>query len=266
MAVSLRSPMRHAATGIAVGLGLVSIVVQRGTTDAGRQPRGEALIAVAANFTATAAALADSFHRSNACTVVVSAGSSGTLYAQIRNGAPYDAFLSADTLRPARLEQEGLAVPKSRFTYAYGRLALWAPQSGGQDGESWLRDEAYRHLAIAMPSTAPYGAAAEQVLHRLGIYALVAHKVVRGESVAQTYQFVASHNAQLGFLAYAQVRREPATHVWLVDHSLYDPIRQDAVLLKRASNNTCVAQFLDFVRSELGRRIIERHGYATGPE
>jgi molybdate transport system substrate-binding protein len=228
----------------------------------GASHTSDAVVAVAANFGAAARALTGAFQDETGNQITVTLGSSGTLYAQIVNGAPFDAFLSADTLRPALLERRGHAVAGTRFTYAVGRLALWSRDSAlARRGSLALDSETYRHLAIAMPATAPYGAASEQVLRRLGLWDRVAGRLVRGESIAQTYQFVATGNAELGFVALSQVIERPAESYWLVPDSLHDPIAQQAVLLERGRHNAMALGFLEFVGSDRGAAILARFGY-----
>jgi len=255
------SPPRHIVLNLVTGALLSCLSILQGTS----QPPGEdALIGVAANFARVAEVLAESFHRSESCTVIVSSGSSGTLYAQIRHGAPFDAFLSADTIRAARLEQEGFAVVDSRFTYARGKLALWVPSAEpGDDLAAVLREGSFRHLAMAMPSTAPYGAAAQQVLERLGLLETMRPKMVRGENVTQAHQFVASGNAELGFVAYSQVIDRPASQVWIVDEDLYEPVLQQAVLLEHGTSNACARAFLTYLRTDQATTLIRQFGYAA---
>ncbi len=224
----------------------------------------ETLVAVAANFVAAGDAIAKSFDDEHACTVRLSAGSSGTLYAQIRNGAPFELFLSADTIRPARLEAEGFAAPGSRFTYARGKLALWVPSADvGDDLAAVLREGSFRHLAMAMPATAPYGAAAQQVLERLGLLEVLSPKIVRGENATQAHQFVASGNAELGFVAYSQVIDRAASQVWIVDEDLYEPVLQQAVLLDAGASNACAHAFLEYLHTDQAATLIRQFGYAT---
>ncbi len=229
---------------------------QAGTTDV--------VIAVAANFRPVADVLAAAFQHETPYRVIISSGSSGTLYAQVRNGAPFHAFLSADTLRPAWLERDGLAVRGSRFTYARGQLALWAPHHdlSAIDPHELLANGEFRFLAIAMPATAPYGEAAERFLRSIGQWDRLAKRIVRGESVTQAYQFVASGNADLGLIAYAQVMREDRTHVWLVPADSNALIDQQAVLLEKGRSHAGAIAFLDFLRTETARGVMRRAGYA----
>lgn len=257
------SQLRRIVLGVAIGA-LLPCATLGGNT---QRPPEDALIAVAANFAYVAEFLADSFRTKGGCSVIVSSGSSGTLYAQIRHGAPFHAFLSADTLRVARLEQDGFVVPASRFTYARGTLALWAPSADAGDNPSAvLRHGSFRHLAIAMPSTAPYGAAAQQVLEHMDVLEAVRSKIVRGENVTQAYQFIASGNAELGFVAYSQVIERPASQVWIVDEELYEPVLQQAALLKSGSDNICARTFLDYLHTDQAAMVIRRFGYATGAD
>jgi molybdate transport system substrate-binding protein len=226
--------------------------------------RAEVHVACAANFANVQARLSEVFTRGSGHTVVVSTGSSGQLYAQIRNGAPFDVFLSADSERPARLEQDSFAVARSRFVYALGRLALYGPgldsvRAGGVD----LRDARYRTIAIANPATAPYGDAALQVIARLGLRDRVTDRLIRGESIAQTFQFVESRAAVLGFVAYSQVRSKPARTFWLVPLDYHDPISQEAVLLRRGESNPAARAYVEFLKGEVASRVIASFGYAT---
>ena len=224
----------------------------------------EVKAAVAANFTATMKELAAKFEAKTGDKVTLSFGSSGKLYTQIVNGAPYDVFLSADTARPEQLEQEGGAVKGSRFTYAMGRLALWSAQPELVDAEGTvLNSEKFERLAIANPKTAPYGAAAVEVLQGLGLYEKIEPRIVQGDNIAQTYQFVATGNAQLGFVALAQVKAKPSGSWWQIPQDYYTPIRQDAVLLKSAADNKAARALLDYLRSPEAKQIIEQSGYGV---
>ncbi|HET9982190.1 MAG TPA: molybdate ABC transporter substrate-binding protein [Longimicrobiales bacterium] len=243
-----------------LGLALAAVAVSGGARGA---QRGVVHVAVAANFAGVQELLAQRFTRATGYEVRASAGSTGQLYAQARNGAPFDVFLSADAERPRRLELDGLAVPGSRFTYAAGRLALYAPSLDTVRGAPELRARRWRHLAIADPKTAPYGAAAQEVLRRLGLAAAVADRLVRGENIGQTLQFVRSGAAELGFVAYSQVLGEPARRYWLVPRSLHAPVMQDAALLRAGAANPAARAYLRFLRGDEARRIIESHGYDT---
>jgi molybdate transport system substrate-binding protein len=226
----------------------------------------EVQLAVAANFAAPAKHLAERFAQgSGGHKVLISTGSTGKFYAQIKNGAPFDVLLSADAETPSRMEKEGLVVPGQRFTYALGKLVLWSPQANLVDerGEV-LRKQAFRRLSIANPRLAPYGAAAQQVMEKLGVWSGLQERLVLGENIAQAYQFVSSGNAELGFVAYSQIRdpdRATTGSFWLVPQTLYAPIQQDAALLIRAEGNQAARQFLAFLRSAPARELILAYGY-----
>lgn len=221
-------------------------------------------VAVAANFTATMKQIATAFTRDTGNKVLLSFGSTGSLYAQIRNGAPYDVFLAADARRPQLLEQAGLAVPGSRFSYAIGRLVLWSARPDLIDarGEVLERGD-FARLAIANPRTAPYGAAAKQVLEQLGLWARLQPRIVRGENIAQTHQFVASGSAELGFVALSQVAQTPGGSRWVVPEKLYTPIHQQAVLLKRSADQPPARALMAYLKGPAAQRIIHDFGYAT---
>ena len=222
----------------------------------------EIRVAVATNFTAAMAALVERFEAHGAHEVLVSFGSTGNHYAQIKNGAPFDAFFSADVERPRLLEQEGVAVAGSRFLYAVGRLALWSSRVGYVDGDGRVLETGdFRHLAIANPELAPYGAAARDVLTARGVWDSVQPRLVRGQDIGQAYSFVATGNAELGFVAYAQIKKpdgKATGSYWLVPESLHQPIEQQAVLLR---DTPAARAFLEFVQSEEARAIIRDYGY-----
>ncbi len=226
---------------------------------------GEVQVAVAANFTAPMQAIARQFEQDTGHKAVAAFGATGQFYAQIKNGAPFDVFLAADDVRPARLEAERQTVPGSRFTYATGSLALWSAQPGYVDGQgAVLKQNAFRHLAIANPKAAPYGLAATQVLDKLGLAAAVKPKIVQGQSIAQTQQFVASGNAELGFVALSQVYKDgqlSAGSAWLVPGELHDPIKQDAVILAKGKDNPAAQAFVDYLKSPKAAAIIKSYGY-----
>lgn len=219
-------------------------------------------VAAATNFAEPLAALGELFRRESGHRLVVSSGSSGQLYAQISHGAPYDIFLSADAERPERLEEEGKAVPGTRFTYALGILVLWRPSGSLTDGEAALREDAFLHLALANPRLAPYGLAARQTLEALGLWEPLQPRLVLGENVGQAYSLVATGNAPLGLIALSQIQhpgRQVRGGVWEVPEELHEPVVQDAVLLK---DQPAAREFLDFLRSPRARQVIEAHGYS----
>lgn len=220
-------------------------------------------VAVAANFTVPAKEIAAKFEAESGHSVDLSFGSTGQLYAQITQGAPFDIFMSADSARAQKAVQAGLAVAGSRFTYAIGRLVLWSAKPGFVDdhGAVLKRDE-FARLAIAKPATAPYGAAAIEVMKGMGVYESMRPKLVVGESVSQTLQFVATGNADLGFVALSQVIERNDGSRWVVPDALYAPILQDAVLLKTGDDNASAKAFISFMKSKAALRIIQRYGYA----
>lgn len=217
-------------------------------------------VAVAANFTRTANEIGTAFRDQTGIDVQFSFGSSGTLFAQIAQGAPFDVFLSADAARPARAVEDGLAVKDSLFTFALGRLALYAPQ--GMPKEKLVAGN-FTHIAIADPQQAPYGTAAIETLKALDLIGKVRGRRVTGANVTQTLQFVESGNAELGFVAFSQVINKPKTTVWIVPAKDYAPITQDAVLLTGAANNPDAEAFIGFLNSPMARSLIEKAGYGV---
>jgi molybdate transport system substrate-binding protein len=240
---------------------LLAIALLLGPTQAQAET---ALIAVAANFSKPSERLIQAFVAGTDHDIKVSTGSTGALAAQIRNGAPFMAFLAADEERPKQLEAEGLAVAGTRFTYAVGRLVLWGPDPRwiALDPATSLANPELKHLAIANPEVAPYGRAAEETLTALGLWDAIQPKLVRGEDVSQTFQFVASGNAELGFVALSQVIDRSGSR-WDVPQDLYTPIRQQAVLLAPGKDNEAAKAFLDFLRSEPAREIVRSMGYGV---
>lgn len=226
---------------------------------------GDVLVAVAANFAGPAARIGEGFTAATGHTLKLSAGATGKLRSQISAGAPFEVLLAADDETPEKLVAEGHAVAGSQFTYAIGKLVLWSAQPGYVDRQgAVLAAGNFTHLAIANPKVAPYGAAAMDVLKARGLTEALAPKLVTGESIGQTYQFVATGNAELGFVALSQVAApgKPVTgSYWLVPASLYGAIRQDAVLLKPGAANPAAAALLEYLKSEPARRVIQDHGY-----
>ncbi len=222
----------------------------------------EVRIAVASNFAPAMKELAEAYRQETGREVRPVFGSTGKLFAQIVNGAPYAAFLAADARRPRLLEEQGQAVPGTRFTYALGTLVLWSPDAARSLGESSLgRDDDFRFLAIANPKLAPYGAAARQVLEAMGVWDRLQPKIVRGENIAQAYQYVASGNAELGFVALSQLEapgRSGEGSRWMVPGELHDPIAQQAVLLREDS---IAREFLNYLKGAEARAAVASHGY-----
>jgi len=223
-------------------------------------------VAVAANFTAPLQAIAAAFEEDTGHHVVASPGATGQLYAQIKNGAPFEVFLSADDTTPARLDSEGATVKGSRFTYAIGTLALWSPTAGYVDANGQvLKANAYRHLSIANPKAAPYGLAATQVLAQLKLTEATRDKLVEGQNITQAFQFVQTGNAELGFVALSQVYKDgkiTSGSAWVVPQGLYDPIRQDAVILEKGEHNATAKAFVDYLQGPKAAAIITSYGYA----
>lgn len=220
-------------------------------------------VAVAANFSNTLSAIVPLFERQTGHRVIVSAGSSGKLYAQISHGAPFDIFLAADEQYPKRLFDEGLA--EHPFVYAKGRLVLFSATSSRiRSGANSLRNSKIQHLAIANPATAPYGRAAKEAMRALGVWELLKPKFVYGESVAQAYQFAVSGNAELAFVALSQVmdaKRPISGNYWRVPASLHAPLKQSAVLLKQGSSNDSAKAFLRYLQSGEARAVMATYGY-----
>lgn len=222
-------------------------------------------VAVAANFTAPMRQIAAAFEADTGHRALLSFGATGKLYAQITNGAPFEVFLAADERTPGRLEEAGYAVAGSRFTYAVGRLVLWSAKPGFVDDQgAVLKTGVFRHLAIASPKTAPYGAAAMQTMERLGVAAAIKPKLVTGENITQAYQFVATGNAELGFVALSQVTENnklTGGSAWTVPADLSGVIRQDAVVLQTGGDNPAAKALADYLKGERAAAIIHAFGY-----
>jgi molybdate transport system substrate-binding protein len=241
----------------------LALAVAACAADAGGRPRA-VRVAVAGNFAAPLAELAQQFTEQSGIPVEASIGATGQLYAQVVNGAPFDVFLGADDARPALLEREGLTASGSRFTYAIGRLVLFVPgRTSLASVEAELRGGGLRALAIANPHTAPYGAAAQQVLERLGLWDSLRAVVVRGENVSQTLQFVASGAADAGLVALSQMTGRDRGEYRVISDTLHRPIRQEAVLLRQGSEHAGTRAFLAFLGGEQARRMIAGFGYDT---
>ncbi len=225
-------------------------------------------LGVASNFARTMAVLVHRFEQGSEHRALISAGSTGKFYAQIKNGAPFDLFFAADAKRPLRLEREGDGVPGSRFTYAIGRVVLWStkPEMVDATGQVLARG-GFGKLAIANPLTAPYGLAAQQAMRRLGVWASSESHLVRGENIAQTYQFVASGNADLGFVALSQVTAKGVLggSSWRLPEDLHQPIEQQVILLRNARQPEAAKAFLAYLRGAEARRILQRFGYGVPP-
>lgn len=252
-------PFRPLAFSLVVAVGLAPLTARA----------DEALAAVAANFAEAAEALAPLFQEATGHTLAVTTGSTGKLYAQVSEGAPFDILLSADAATPARLVTEGKAVEGSAMAYAVGRLTLWSSDRDriADDGRTALEDPALRFLAIANPDLAPYGAAAREALQGLGLWDALQPKIVMGQNIGQTNSLVASGAAEIGFVALSAVmspRNDQRGSRWDVPMDLYTPIRQDAVLLNHGADNPAAQAFLDFLKTPEAVEIIAAFGYGTG--
>jgi molybdate transport system substrate-binding protein len=238
---------------LAVTLALMILPARAGSTH----------VAVAANFTEAATGVAAAFKAATGHEAVLSFGASGALYAQITQGAPYEILLSADQEWPGKAVAAGLALDGTRFTYALGRLVLWSRDGRATRGDDALRAGDFRKLAIANPVAAPYGGAAVETLQALQLYDALAPKIVQGASIAQTFQFAETGNAELAFVALSQVINRTEGGRWLVPQSLYKPILQDAVLLKTGETNEAARAFMAFLKGPVARSLIARQGYET---
>jgi molybdate transport system substrate-binding protein len=240
----------HAVSGIALALG-AALPAQAAQTN----------IAVAANFTDAANEIAQTFKAKTGHEAVLSFGSTGQFYTQITQDAPFEVFLAADDERPTKAVEEGFAVPGSQFTYAIGKLVLWSKDPDLVQGEAILKSGDFTKISIANPDAAPYGAAAVQAMKALGVYDQLAPKIVQGNNISQAFQFVQTGNAELGFVALAQVIDDKEGSRWEVTDDLYDPIKQDAVLLKKGADNEAAKAFLEFLQGPEAEAIITRFGY-----
>lgn len=225
----------------------------------------QAQVAVAANFAEPMKAIAAVLEKTTGHTLKISTGASGAFYTQIRQGAPFDVFLSADNERPELLEKDGLAQPGTRFTYATGKLVLWSARADRVDGQgAVLRAADLGKVAYANPRTAPYGAAAVQVLDRLGLKDAITPRLVQGESIGQTFNFVKTGNADVGFVALSQVLQGGKLRegsMWVIPQARYDAIRQDAVLLRRGAENEAAKELIKLLQSPNIKDLIRSYGY-----
>ncbi len=223
------------------------------------------LVAVASNFTKPMTEIAKAFEKDTGHSAKLSFGSSGKFVSQLENGAPFEIFLSADDEKPAKLEQEGLTVAGSRFTYALGTLVLWSAKPGYVDDRGQiLAKGGFQHLAIADPKLAPYGVAALEVIKGMGLSETLQPLLVQGDNISQTHQFISTGNAELGFVALSQVIADGKIGEgsgWIVPETLHAPIRQDAVLLKTGQENPAAPALLDYLKSAPAKAIIEKYGY-----
>ena len=227
----------------------------------------EITVAVASNFSAAMKDVVAEFEKESNHKVKLVFGSSGKFYAQIKNGAPFHIFFSADQVKPLALEEDGLIVANSRFTYVIGALALWSENADVvDDAGQVLQQNSFNKLAVANFKLAPYGIAALEVLESLNLLEILRGKLVQGENIAQTYQFVDTGNAELGFVALSQIMHKESINkgsFWLVPSALYSPIRQDVVLLNRGESSPAARELLDFVRSDKVIELLESYGYRS---
>lgn len=227
----------------------------------------EAMVAVAANFSAPMQQIAALFQKETGHQIKLSFGASGGIYAQVKNGAPFDLFLSADQLTPQKLEAEGLGVPNSRFTYATGQLVLWSKQEGLVDAKGQvLQNKSIQRIALANPKLAPYGAAAIETMTNLGLLKELQSKLVQGDNIAQTYQFVSTQNAQIGFVALSQVFTNgniTSGSAWIVPGNLHQPIQQDVILLRKGQDNKAATALLLYLKGEQAKKIMKSFGYLS---
>ena len=225
------------------------------------------MVAVAANFSAPMQQIAALFQKETGHQIKLSFGASGGIYAQIKNGAPFDLFLSADQLTPQKLEAEGLGVPNSRFTYATGQLVLWSKQVGLVDAKGHvLQIKSIQRIALANPKLAPYGAAAMETMTNLGLLKELQSKLVQGDNIAQTYQFVSTQNAQIGFVALSQVfanGKITSGSAWIVPGNLHQPIQQDVILLRKGQDNKAATALLLYLKGEQAKKIMKSFGYLS---
>jgi molybdate transport system substrate-binding protein len=220
-------------------------------------------VAVAANFTEPAKEIARLFESRTGHKAILSFGSTGQFYTQITQAAPFQVFLSADQSTPKKLVDDGLALGDTLFTYAIGKLVLFSKNADLVKGEQTLRDGSFNKIAIANPTLAPYGAAGVEVMKALGVYDKLSSKIVQGSNIAQTFQFVDTGNADVGFVALSQVIERPGGSRWVVAANLYSPIRQDAVLLKTGASNDAARAFLNFLKGREALPVIEKFGYGV---
>ena len=223
------------------------------------------LVAVAANFSKPMTEIVSQFEKATGHSAKLSFGSSGKFVSQLENGGPFEVLLSADEKGPEKLEQAGLTVPNSRFVYALGKLVLWSSTPNFVDDKGKiLMTSNFKHLALADPKVAPYGAAAIDVLKKLKLFEKLQPLFVQGENIAQTYQFISTANAELGFLALSQVIKNGKIvggSSWIIPDNLHAPIRQGAVLMKIGAENPAARALIDYLKSIPALAIIKKYGY-----
>ncbi|WP_046868661.1 molybdate ABC transporter substrate-binding protein [Microvirga massiliensis] len=248
-------------TTLTAALGLIAALSLAGEASA-----AQTNVAVAANFTDPAKEIAAAFKAKTGHEAVLSFGSSGQFHTQITQHAPFQIFLSADSERPKKVVDDGLGVADSRFTYAIGKLVLWSKNPEFVKGEETLKSNAFSKLSISNPVAAPYGAAAIETMKSLRLYDTLRPKFVEGANIAQAFQFVDTGNAELGFVALSQIVGNDTGSRWLVPQNLYEPIRQDAVLLNKGATNEAATAFMAFLKGPEAQAIIEKYGYVLDSE
>lgn len=251
--------MKRKFTGMfTLSLLLVGMIVGTASAD-------EVQVAVAANFTAPMKVIAADFEKDSSYKVALSFGATGKFYAQIKNGAPFDILLAADDETPAKIEKEAFGVTGSRFTYAIGKLVLWSakPDFVDDKGEV-LKKGGFEHIALGNPKLAPYGVAAVETMTKLGLMSALEPKFVQGENIAQTFQFVSTGNAELGFVALSQVYENgklKSGSGWIVPANMHNAIRQDAILLSKGKGNPAAEALLKYLKSDKAKAVIKAYGY-----
>ncbi|MHC5306041.1 molybdate ABC transporter substrate-binding protein [Bartonella sp. LJL80] len=223
---------------------------------------GETVVAVAANFTEPVKEIAEQFKEKTGHTATLSFGATGNFYNQIKNGAPFEVFLAADTERPTKTVEEGYGVKGTQFTYAIGTLVLWSSKPDLIKGPETLTDASIKHISFCNPDAAPYGKASVETMDALKVHDEIKPKLVEGQNISQAFQFVKTGNAEIGFVALSQVINEKGGSQWIVPQQYYNPIKQDAVLLKTGENNEAAKAFLEFLKGPESAAIIKKYGYA----
>ena len=225
----------------------------------------EVSVAVAANFTAPMKVIAQDFERETGHKATLAFGATGQFYAQIKNGAPFAILLAADDATPAKIESEGFGVAGTRFTYATGKLVLWSKRANLVDNRGdILRSGKFDKIAIANPKLAPYGAATMEVVEKMGLTSAITPKIVEGSNIGQTFQFVSSENASIGFVALSQVfegGRIKEGSGWIVPSNMHKPIQQDAIVLNAGKNNAAAQALMQYLRSDKAKAVIRSFGY-----
>lgn len=225
----------------------------------------ELKVAVASNFVNVLKEIAVEFQKDAGHQLAITPGATGKFYAQINNGAPFDVFLSADDETPRKLAQEGKAIASSQVTYAIGRLALWSPNPEMVDKNAdILKTDKFKFIAIANAKVAPYGQAAVQTMQKLGVLTKIEPRIVQGESIAQTYQFVSTGNAQLGFVALSQILENgkiKAGSAWIVPEEMHEQLKQDAVVLQSCKHMSACQALMEYLKSEKVKKIMASYGY-----